>query len=252
MPWNPDVYNKFKEDRYQPFYDLISHIKEKPSMTILDLGCGTGELTKILVQKFPGSTALGIDSSAEMLAQAPKHDQLSFAQRSIQDQLTVEKSWDLIVANASLQWVDAHEQLFPRIISKLAEGGQLAIQMPCQKENALNQLLLELVMEEPYYQVLKESVRYSPLLSLDNYTQLLFESNAEKMTIYQKVYPLLAESTTTLFEFISGSALVPYMEKLPAFLKDQFVADYKTRIEKHFRTSPILYAFKRIIIVAQF
>jgi len=67
MPWNPEIYNQFKEERYQPFYDLISHIHHKSGMNIIDLGCGTGELTKILADKFKDSTVLGIDTSAEML-----------------------------------------------------------------------------------------------------------------------------------------------------------------------------------------
>src|ERR1044071_779429 len=150
MPWNPDIYNKFKEKRYEPFYDLIGHIDDKPGMKILDLGCGTGELTRIAADKFSESTLLGVDTSAEMLSKASDQKNISFAQRSIEEQLQLADKWDVIIANASLQWVNDHPVLFPRIISKLLPEGQLAVQMPSQKENLLNQLLYELVHESPY------------------------------------------------------------------------------------------------------
>lgn len=252
MPWNPDVYNQFKEKRSAPFHDLISHIHAAPGLRMIDLGCGTGELTKVLADKFPESQVLGIDSSAEMLAKAPQQDNISFAQRSVDEQIALPDKWDVIVANASLQWVEDHAVLFPRIISKLLPGGQLAVQMPSQPENVLNQLLYKLVHESPFYDVLKDDIRHSPVLSLDDYTTLLFGNAAREVLVYQKVYPIVAQSIETLYEFISGSALVPYMEKLQEPLQSDFVRVFKERIAQYYPTSPMVYAFKRIILVARF
>jgi trans-aconitate 2-methyltransferase len=252
MPWNPDVYNQFKENRYEPFYDLISHLKPHTAKNIIDLGCGTGELTAILAGRFPGSKTLGIDSSAEMLAKAPLTDTISFIQRSVEEQLMLDDKWDIIVANASLQWVEDHHSLFPAIMSKLGPGGQLAIQMPSQKENILNQLLYELVHEAPFYEVLKNDIRHSPVLSLDEYTTLLYGNGAKEVLVYQKVYPILAQSADTLYEFISGSALVPYMEKLQEPLRSLLVKEFKKRIEAKFPSAPMVYAFKRILLIAAF
>ncbi|SKA16371.1 methyltransferase domain-containing protein [Sediminibacterium ginsengisoli] len=252
MPWNPDVYNKFKEKRYEPFYDMLAHVDVKPGMRILDLGCGTGELTKIIADKFNGAQVLGVDNSAEMLSKAPRQENISFAQRSVQEQLELPGQWNAIIANASLQWVGDHVSLFPKLISKLLPGGQLAVQMPSQKENLLNQILHQQVQEAPYYEVLKETIRYSPVLSLDDYTRLFFDNAAKDILVYQKVYPIIAASTETLYEFISGSALVPYMEKLQEPMQAEFIQEYKNRIAAHFTTSPMIYAFKRIILVAKF
>ncbi len=252
MPWNPDVYNKFKEKRAEPFYDLISHIHAKPSMHILDLGCGTGELTRVVADKFPEAQVLGIDSSAEMLSKAPEHPNLSFAQRPIEKQIQLADQWDLIIANASLQWVEDHEGLFPKIIERLKPGGQLAVQMPSQKENLLNQILYQLVQESPYYEALNRNVRQSPMLSLDQYTSLIIQNGAKEFVLYQKVYPIIAETIDTLFEFISGSALVPYMEKLGEPMRTDLANEFKRRIALHFTSSPMVYAFKRIILVAGF
>ncbi len=252
MPWNPETYNKFKEERYQPFYDLISHIHHKPGMKIIDLGCGTGELTKILADTFTESTVLGIDTSAEMLSKAPRQKNLTFLQSSIEKEVEKKDEWDLILANASLQWVENHYQLFPRIFAKLSDNGQVAIQMPSQKENKLNQILQELAQEVPFYSFLQQSIRDSPLLSLDEYTSLFFSHGASKVVIYQKVYPLIVQSTDSLYDFISGTALIPIMEKLPEDLKMKFQQEFKNRIAKSFTSSPLVYAFKRIILFGQF
>lgn len=252
MPWSPDTYNRFKDERYQPFYDLIGHIHLRPGMKIIDLGCGTGELTKILADRFKESNVLGIDTSAEMLSKAPQQHNLSFLQTSIEEQIRKHDTWDLIVANASLQWVKDHQHLFPKMFALLSENGQVAIQMPSQKENILNQILIELAQENPFCNILKDAIQDSPLLSLDDYTSLFFTHGAKEAIIYQKVYPLIVQSTDLLYEFISGTALIPYMEKLPENLKLKFKAEFKNRIDKSFTSSPIVYAFKRIILFGQF
>lgn len=252
MPWDPDIYNKFKGKRYEPFYDLITHIHAEPGMKILDLGCGTGELTKIAADKFPGTSVLGVDTSAEMLAKAPDQKNMSFANRSVEEQLQLADKWNVIIANASLQWINDHHILLPKIISALLPGGQLAVQMPSQKENVLNQLLYTLVHEPRYYEVLKDDIRHSPVLTLDEYTQLLYKNGAKETIVYQKVYPIIAQNIETLYEFISGSALVPYMEKLNEPLKSAFTTAFKIRISDHFTEAPMVYSFKRIILVARF
>lgn len=252
MPWDPSKYNEFKKERYQPFFDLIEHIARKPGMNVIDLGCGTGELTQILAEKFSDSTLLGIDNSAEMLAEAPKVERLSFAVRTIEDQLSLDEKFDLIVANASLQWVDQHQELFNKIISKLNSGGQLAVQMPSQTENELNKILTELVQESPFNQALNGFVRWSPVLGLEEYSRILFYNDAKDMVVYQKVYPVIAHDHNTLFDFISGSALIPYLEKLEEPIKAELQLEFKKRIAQAFDRLPAIYPFKRIILYSNF
>jgi len=250
MPWNPEIYNKFKNIRYQPFYDLIDLIDPVDKMKAIDFGCGTGEQTFILSEKFPSATFLGIDSSAEMLEKSKelKNDRLNFKQATTEDVIASGEKWDLIFSNAALQWSDNHSELFSALISLLNKNGQFAIQMPVQNENILNQLLHQLIQEEPFKTYLKDWRRDSPVLSMDEYAQILFDGGLENIQIMTKVYPIIANDAQQLLDFISGSALIPYIEKLTEEQQQLFITTYKKRIEEAFPKFPAIYAFKRILI----
>lgn len=250
MPWNPAIYNQFKNIRFKPFFDLSDLIADNKDMQAIDLGCGTGEQTAILAEKFPQSRFTGIDSSPEMLEKAKplQHERLHFRQMATEDVLESRACWDLIFSNAALQWSDHHRKLFPKLISKLNPGGQLAIQMPDQPGNVLNQILSDLASEEPFSSHLNGWNHYSPVLSLDAYTQLLFDNGLKDLNLFQKVYPIIAEDHDTLFNFISGSALIPYLEKLNEDQQQAFTAEFRRRIEKHFPKLPAVYSFKRILM----
>ena len=250
MPWNPEIYNRYKDIRFKPFYDLLSLIEEVPDMKGIDLGCGTGEQTATITHRFKSASILGIDSSAEMLEKSKEYEnnRLKFELQSIEDAVHSDPKWDLVFSNAALQWLENHKELFPKVIHLLNPGGQLAIQMPVQTDNVLNQMLLELVQEERYAKLFNNFVRESPVLSMDEYAQILFENGIEEIDIMQKVYPIIAENADQLLEFISGSALIPYLELLEGEEKTNFVTAYKEKIKYHFHKFPAIYAFKRLLI----
>src|SRR5579859_7482872 len=129
MPWNPDQYLKFQNERFAPFDDLLKLIERRENLSVIDLGCGTGELTRRLADALPGSDVVGIDSSAEMLARAEAQARpgLHFERRAIED---VDGQYDLVFSHAAIQWVDNHERLIPRLFALLRPGGQIAVQMP--------------------------------------------------------------------------------------------------------------------------
>jgi trans-aconitate 2-methyltransferase len=250
MPWDPKVYNKFKDIRYQPFYDLIALIQPAQPMNAVDLGCGTGEQTAILAEKFPDANFLGIDASAEMLKESSNAlaSNLRFRQSDIETFAESSETWDLIFSNAALQWADDHEVLFPKLIGKLVSGGQFAIQMPVQTDNILNRLLLDLVNEEPFNGYLNGWSRVSPVLSMDAYAQILFDAGIGKIEVIQKVYPIIASDHETLYNFIAGSALIPYMERLNAEQTEIFTESFRKRIAAAFPKLPAIYAFKRLLL----
>ena len=250
MPWNPEIYNKFKNIRYQPFYDLIDFIKPMEAMKAIDLGCGTGEQTAILADKFPNANFLGVDSSDEMLEQSKslETDNLHFKKATTEETIESGEKWDLIFSNAALQWSNDHEILFPKLIALVNLQGQFAVQMPVQPENKLNKILSELVDEEPFQSYLNGFKRDSPVLSIDDYAQILFDGGLENIQIMQKVYPIIANDHDTLYNFISGSALIPYIEKLDGDQKELFIKTYKERIAIHFPKLPAIYSFKRLLL----
>ncbi|SHG53937.1 trans-aconitate 2-methyltransferase [Chryseobacterium oranimense] len=250
MPWNPEVYNQFKNIRFKPFYDLAELITNEKEMKAVDLGCGTGEQTAILTEKFPNAQFTGIDSSPEMLekSKALENERLHFKLATTEEMLNADENWDLIFSNAALQWSDNHYDLFPKLISKLKSGGQLAIQMPYQPGNTLNKILSELAGDEPFRSQLKGWNRPSAVLTIDEYAQILFDNGIEDLNLFQKVYPIIADDHESLFNFISGSALIPYLERLDEEQQKSFTAEFKKRIEKNFPKLPAIYAFKRILM----
>lgn len=250
MPWNPDLYNQFKDIRYRPFFDLAELIQHDPSMKVVDLGCGTGEQTALLSAKFPDARFLGIDSSEEMLEKSKtlENEQLRFKKDSTEEFITRNETWDLIFSNAALQWSDNHQQLFPKLLSMLNSRGQIAIQMPYQPGNILNQLLTEVAAQEPFRTYLGGWNRPSSVLTIDEYAHLLFENGMEDLNLSLRVYPIIAETPETFFDFISGSALIPYLERMDSEQQLQFIIKFKEHIATAFPKFPALYAFKRLLL----
>src|SRR5512143_2095886 len=122
MPWDPERYHQFQRERFAPFEDLLRLVQIRPGLRVVDLGCGTGELTRRLADALPDSTVLGLDASAEMLRRAAEQIRpgLRFELGTIE---AVEGSWDLVFSHAAIQWVPDHEFLVPRLLSLVAPGG---------------------------------------------------------------------------------------------------------------------------------
>ena len=121
MPWDPIQYEKFQSERSAPFYDLMELVEVKERMNCIDLGCGTGQLTRVLADRLPSCKMLGIDSSSSMLEDSEKFagNGLAFDQRSIED---LDSQWDLVFSNAAIQWVPSHEELIPKLLSHVRTG----------------------------------------------------------------------------------------------------------------------------------
>jgi trans-aconitate 2-methyltransferase len=128
MPWDPEVYNQFKNVRYKPFFDLMALISSNSLEKAVDIGCGTGEQTKILSEKFESTEFLGIDPSPQMLEKSKSfvRNNLTIKQAAVEEFIAANSNqkWDLIFSNAALQWSDNHQTLFPQLISLLSDKGE--------------------------------------------------------------------------------------------------------------------------------
>ena len=145
--WNPEQYEKFIKDRTQPAIDLANRLEVWEAKRILDLGCGTGNSTKILKDKFPDAMVIGADNSDEMLAKAKKtHPDIEFIHLDVGGDLgEVKGKFDIVFSNACLQWIPNHEILLPKLMSLLRQGGVLAVQIPIQSEHPVHIIMNELV-----------------------------------------------------------------------------------------------------------
>ena len=249
MPWDPELYLKFKEERFAPFEDLLSLIRVRKGLRVIDLGCGTGELTTRLADRLPGSVVQGIDSSPEMIrkSSAFSHPGITFAHGSIEDAKGI---WDLVVSNAALHWIEDHRALIPHLLSLVTPGGQLAVQVPANHRHRSHTAILETAAEEPFHTALEGWSRQSPVLEIEEYAELLYEHGGRELTVYAKVYPHLLPDADTVAEWTAGSTLVPYFERLPPELHDQFMDSYRDKLQQFWPDSPVLYTFRRIFLSA--
>lgn len=254
MAWNPEVYDQFKNERSAPFFDLLNLVEKKPGLSVIDLGCGTGELTSKLLDYLEDSKVLGIDSSAEMLEKAKYFEtsRLAFAKRSIEDQLNLNDTFDLIISNAAIQWCNEHKELFPRIISKIKTGGQLAVQVPSNHEFIVHRLLGKVADQQPYKEEYASWKREYTVLKIEDYAGILFNNKGREITVFEKVFPHVLENAEAVYNWASGTAMIPYVERLPDDLKEQFKSDYKKELQEVFPVSPVFYPFKRTFISAKF
>ena len=249
MTWNPDQYEKFKAERYAPFEDLIQLVNVREGMDVIDLGCGTGELTRRLADMLPNSTTVGLDSSEEMLARSAERvrEGLTFRTGAIED---VEGEFDLVFSNAAIQWVDDHERLVSRLLSLVRSGGQLVVQLPSNHGSIAHRLITELAAQEPFKSALKGWSRQTAVLPVERYAELLFDNGGQEITAFEKVYPHVLDSAADVAEWTRGTALVPYMERLGEEWSDRFLDVYRKRLNDHWPQRPVFYGFRRILFAA--
>ena len=249
MTWNPDRYEKFKQQRSAPFYDLLKLVEVRPALNVIDLGCGTGELTRVLADTLPDAQVLGLDLSPNMLARASSHARpgLRF---EVGDQSTLSGRYDLIFSNAALQWTEDHQRLIPHLYGCLATGGQIAVQIPSNHTHISHRLIIETAREEPYRSILQGWVRTAPVLGIEDYGQMFFDLNAEDIIAFEKIYPHVLKDADAVLEWISGTALIPYFERLDEH-KAEFIETLRTKLHIALPSSPLFYPFKRILFSAK-
>lgn len=247
--WNPEQYELFRDERSRPFFDLLEGVTVRNPAHVVDLGCGTGELTKILHEKIGAHETVGIDSSAEMLAKAPHAvTGLRFEQRDIAS-INRENKLDLIFSNAALQWVDDHVALFEKLASALALGGQLAVQMPANHDHVSHLVAHEVARSARFAKELAGYVRHVPVLAPEAYAALLEKLGFESQRVRLEVYAHRLTSRAGIIAWVKGTLLTDYSKRLSAEAYRDFIAEY-TRLlfERVPDETPFFYPFKRILL----
>jgi trans-aconitate 2-methyltransferase len=218
-------------------------------MKVVDLGCGTGELTRRLADRLPDSDVVGIDTSEEMLAEARTFERpgLRFERRDLRD---LEGEWDLIFSHATIHWVEDHHTLIRELFSRTAPEGQLALQFPSNHHHAAHKLVLETASEEPFKTALGGWKWVYPLLPVAAYAEILYEAGAEDLRVFEKVYPHVMDNADALAAWLAGTTLVPYLERMDDVTKEYFMQVFRSKLRRLWPSGPLFYPFRRIFVSA--
>ena len=249
--WNPVQYERFKDERSRPFFDLLALVAptEAPPR-VLDLGCGTGELTRETHRRLRASETLGIDSSAEMLAKSAAFagDGLRFERRDIAD-FADSAGFDVVFSNAALQWLDDHERLFARLATLVRPGGQFAVQMPANHDHVSHTAARKVAREDEFRTALGGHERVSPVLAPEAYAEMLHRLGFAEQQVRLQVYAHTLASRDEVVEWVRGTMLTDYQRRMPADLFARFLARYReVLLPRLAEERPFLYPFKRVLL----
>lgn len=229
--WDPGLYTRFEAQRTRPAADLLAQVRLDRAERIVDLGCGPGNSTALLAQRFPKSQLLGIDSSAAMLATARQRlPQVAFERADI-------GSWigpapvDLLYANAALQWVPDHARLLPQLLSQLRAGGVLALQVPDNRDEPSHSVLRALAAEAPFASLIgaaaAERVRIE---TPERYLEIL--APRAGVDLWRTTYFHVMPSVAAIVAWLRSTALRPFLEPLKPAWQSKLLTLYEERLER--------------------
>lgn len=252
MTWNPDRYLQFADERLRPAVDLLGRIPLDAPGQIVDLGCGAGNVTRLLAERWPAAQLTGLDSSASMLERARQ------ALPGARFELAGVEHWepdepiDLLFSNAALHWVGDHQQLFPRLLDNLAPGGVLAVQMPGNFDAPSHRLIRELAAA-PAWAGHLAAARMGAILPMGDYHRLL-APRASRLSLWESTYWQALHGPAPVLEWLRGTTLVPYLAMLDTRAQADFVAELAPRLAAAYPADAdgtTLFPFRRVFIVAQ-
>lgn len=258
--WNPEQYEKFKDERQKPFFDLMALVKPQPDMRVADLGCGTGEPTEMLHRFLQARETIGFDNSDAMLEKAEglAGDGLRFEKSDIEtfavesENFLAYGQFDLIFSNAALHWVDNHAELLRQLTTAVADGGQIAVQVPANHHHQSHIVADDVASESPFREALEGHIRDNPLLQPEQYAVLLNELGYQEQIVRLQVYAHSLESRENVVEWVKGTRLTDYQKRMPEAMYELFLERYRERLMERLEdTRPFLYTYNRILFWAR-
>lgn len=251
--WNPELYLQFANERTQPAIDLVARLRLGHARRIVDLGCGPGNSTEILRQRWPNAHVAGLDNSPEMLTLArekyPHHEWL----------LADAASWqagapcDLVFSNATLQWIPDHARLIPHLFAQVAKGGALAFQIPSRIYSPTHQLILE-VADEAQWRQQTDAARNAFTMEHPAFYYDALADAAARLEIWETEYYHIMEDAHAIMAWISGAALRPFVDALADDeARERFIARVTERVVAAYppqSNGRVLFPFRRLFVVA--
>ncbi|MGY0235693.1 trans-aconitate 2-methyltransferase [Longispora urticae] len=250
--WDPNTYARYGDERSRPFFELVARIGATAPRTVVDLGCGPGNLTATLADRWPDAAVSGLDSSPEMIDKARASSDLEYAVADVND-FTPGPDVDVLVSNAVLQWVPEHQELLRRWSRALSPGGWLAFQVPGNFAAHSHETLRALAFEEPWRDLLDWQPRVAPVLDAAGYAQLLLgEGLAVDAWETTYVHLLPAADVHPVLTWMEGTALRPVRSRLDDAHWAAFRAELGARLAESYPTTHgvVAFPFARIFCVA--
>lgn len=256
--WDAAQYLKFEDERTRPALDLLAHVPIDDPGSVIDLGCGPGNSTELLLYRFPNAEVTGLDLSPDMIAKARKRlPEVAFIQGDIAG-WTPEMPPDLIYSNATLQWLPGHEALFPRLARLLPAGGVLAVQMPDNLDEPSQALMREVARNGPWATKLGPSVTErsggrAVIGSFADYFRLL-RPLCRKVDLWRTTYVHPLQGVAGIVQWVRGAGLRPFIDPLSEDERQDFIGRYEAALSKVYTVEPdgvVLLPYPRLFIVAQ-
>lgn len=253
MTWSPEQYRKFEEERNRPVEDLLAQIPVVSAPRAADLGCGPGNSTELLLRRFPDAQVVGVDRSEAMI-QAAK-----LRLPGVRFETADVAAWpdpgpfDLLFANASLQWAPDHASLLPFLFAKLAPGGSLAVQIPDNLDEPAHRLMRETAASGPWAAKLADAPHArEPRRAADWYYRRL-RSLGAAVNIWRTTYHHPLRGVEGIVDWFKGSGLRPFLQPLDEAEQAEFLARYTDALRTEYAAHPdgtVLLPFPRLFFVA--
>jgi trans-aconitate 2-methyltransferase len=249
--WDPDRYLTYADERGRPFVELLARLDATSPATVVDLGCGPGNLTALLAERWPDAELYGVDSSPEMIAKArAAHADIDFEVGDVRDWRPAEPV-DVLVSNATLQWVPGHLDLLPGLVAAVRPGGWLAFQVPGNFDQPSHTIRTELAATPPYAAHTADVAvpsAHDAATYLDALTRLGCTVDA-----WETTYLHLLHGEDPVFTWVSGTGAGPTLQALPDDLRPGFEREFKARLRAAYpeHAGEVILPFRRVFVVAR-
>jgi len=255
MTWSAAQYSAFEDERTRPVRDLLAGVRAFDARTAIDLGCGPGNSTEVLAGRFPNARISGIDSSEDMIAAARKRlPAVDFEVTEIGAWIKASagQRFDIVLANAVLQWVPDHAALLPALSSRLAAGGVLAVQMPDNLGEPAQILMREIAADGPWSRKLAAGGEPRVALQSAGWYYQLLRSVCARVDVWRTTYYHSLSGENAIVEWFKGSGLRPFLDPLDKTERPAYLARYTAAVKAAYPPLPdgsVLLPFPRLFIV---
>ncbi len=253
MSWSAAQYVKFEEERTRPVRDLVARIPLVDVSSAVDLGCGPGNSTECLRERYPGALIVGVDSSADMIEAARERiPDIDFEVADLRH-WRADAPLDVILANAVLQWIPDHEALLPALIGRLRPGGTIAVQMPDNLDEPSHRLMREVAGAGPWAAKLKDAEKARAERHGAEWYFRLLRAHARHVDIWRTTYCHPLAGAHAIVEWVKGTGLRPFIDPLDERERDAYLARYEAAIAEAYPAEAdgtVLLPFPRLFFVA--